>query len=232
MKNKLNMKSKLNGTIVLLLIVNANCFAQNAFYKVNGGKIIDEKNYTEYKENLVKKGKIEEFNLKTISKNDSIINYVKLGNLITTPDGYDPWGETKNFIGTKFQIEKFINNNSQNFKNDYLEGKPTYINFWFTRCPPCIEELPTLKKLKEKYENKVNFISVTFDNQDAIDVFLKKYEFNFKHITNSKKQIEELNISAYPTSLILDKNGIVKIVTGEITEYDLKDVETILNILL
>lgn len=226
------MKNELKVTILLLFIVNANCFAQNIYYKVNGGKTIDEQNYTELKENLSNQGKIEVFNLKTISKKDSIINYLKIMNLTTTPDGYDPWGETKKFIGTKFQIEKFVNNNSQNFKNDYLEGKPTFINFWFTRCPPCIAELPTLKKLKEKYGNNVNFISVTFENQDAVNVFLKKYEFNFKHITNSEQQIEELNISGYPTSLILDKNGVIKIVVPEVTEYDLRDVETILNILL
>lgn len=226
------MKNKLKVTILLLFIVNANCFAQNIYYQVNGGKAIDEKNYTELKENLSNLGKIEVFNLKIISKKDSIINYLKIMNLTTTPDGYDPWGETKKFIGTKFQIEKFVNNNSQNFKNDYLEGKPTFINFWFTRCPPCIAELPTLKKLKEKYGNNVNFISITFENQDAVNVFLKKYEFNFEHITNSEKQIEGLNISGYPTSLILDKNGVIKIVVPEVTEYDLKDVETILNILL
>jgi hypothetical protein len=123
------MKNELKVTILLLFIVNANCFAQNIYYKVNGGKTIDEKNYTELKENLSNQGKIEVFNLKTISKKDSIINYLKIMNLTTTPDGYDPWGETKKFIGTKFQIEKFVNNNSQNFKNDYLEGKPTLLIF-------------------------------------------------------------------------------------------------------
>lgn len=132
----------------------------------------------------------------------------------------------------KFPIEKYITNNSKNFKNDYLEDKPTLINFWFTRCPPCIEELPTLNKLKEKYGDKVNFISITFDCQKAVDEFLKKYEFKFEHIPNSKKQIDELNIEGYPISLILNKDGIIKIVTSEITEYEIKDLETSINILL
>ena len=226
------MKKKLNFAILLILIASINCFSQNVYYKVNGGKTIDEKSYTEFKDNLAKKGKIEELNLKTVSKKDSIINYVKLADLITTPDGFDPYGDTKKFIGSKFQIENFVDINSKNFKNDYLEGKPTYINFWFTRCPPCIEELPILNKLKEKYGDTVNFISVTFDNQEEVNVFLKKHKFNFKHITNSKNQIEALNISSYPTSLILDKNGVIKIVTPEITDYDLKEIETSLNILL
>ena len=229
------MKLKLNVTYALTLIIlffSVDSFAQNTYYKVNGGGTIDEKSYTEFKENMAKDGKIEELHLKTIEKKDSIINYIKLGKPVTTPDGFDPWGETKKFIGTKFPIEKYVDNDSKNFNSNYLEGKPTFINFWFTRCPPCIEELPTLNKLKEKYGDRVNFVSITYENQKAIDEFLKKYEFNFKHIPNSEKQIDELSISGYPTSIILDKNGIIKIVFPQIPEHELKDIETTLDILL
>lgn len=226
------LKLKTNVISVLLLFFSASLFAQNIYYKVNGGNIIDEKSYQKIKNDFAKKGKIEEFNLKIVENKDSIINYVKLGNLVITPDGIDIWGETKKFVGTKFPIEKYVNDDSKNFKSDYLEGKPTLINFWFTRCPPCIEELPILNKLKEKYGDKVNFVSITFDSQKAVDKFLKKHEFKFKHILNSKKQISELKISGYPTSLILDKNGIIKILTPEITNYDMKNIEASIDVLL
>lgn len=225
------MKLKQNS-ILLIIFFSAISFAQNKYYVVNGGKIIDEKNYNEIKNNIAKYGKIEELNLKIMKKNDSIINYIKLGNLITTHDGIDPWFETKKFIGTKFPIEKYLNNESINFKNDYLEGKPTLINFWFTKCPPCIKELQTLNKLKAKYGDKVNFISITFENKKTVAKFLKKHEFTFEHITNSKKQISELNIAGYPTSIILDKNGIIKVVTPEITDYQINDIETCIEVLL
>lgn len=225
------MKFKLNLFIALVLFFNIICFAQTKYYNINGGDTTNEEGYKDLKKKLKKNGKIEEFHLKTIVKNDSVINYLKLGNLITTPDGFDPWVETKKNIGNKFQIEKFKNRNSKNFKNDYFEGKPTVINFWFTKCPPCISELPTLNKLKEKFGDSVNFISITFENQNSIDKFLKKHDFNFTHIPNSKKQIEELKISGYPTTFILDKNGVIKIVSGEINEYNRKEVETTINIL-
>lgn len=76
-------------------------------------------------------------------------------------------------------------------------------------------------------------MSVFYINDRAtVDAFLNKYEFNFKRIINSKNQIAELDISAFPTSLILNKNGIIKVVSGEITEYELDEVETTLEILL
>jgi thiol-disulfide isomerase/thioredoxin len=144
------MKIKLNLFSALVLFFNINCIAQTKYYNINGGATTNEKGYKEVKKKLKKNGKIEEFHLKTIVKNDSVINYINLGNLITTPDGFDPWGETKKNIGTKFQIEKYKDKNSKNFKTDYFLGKPTLINFWFTKCPPCIGELPTLNKLQEK----------------------------------------------------------------------------------
>lgn len=65
----------------------------------------------------------------------------------------------------------------------------------------------------------------------TIDEFIKQQPFNFQHITDSKKQIDELKISAFPTSLILDKNGIVKFVFGEVTG-ETKDIEVIFEGLL
>lgn len=226
------MRFKLNITIAVILFFSAGSFAQKIYYKVNGGNMLDEKSYNNLKNSFAKSGKVEELSLKIIEKKDSVIHYVKLGNLVTTPDGIDPWSETKKFIGSKFPIEKYVGSDSKNFKSDYLEGKPTLINFWFTKCPPCIQELPTLNQLKEKYGDQVNFISITFDNQKVVDEFLKNHEFKFKHIPNSQKQIDELNISGFPTSLILDKNGIIKIVSPEISEYELKDIETSINTLL
>jgi thiol-disulfide isomerase/thioredoxin len=225
------MKIKFNLITALILFLNLNCIAQTKYYNINGGVTTNEEGYNDVKKKLKKNGKVEEFHLKTIVKNDSVINYINLGNLITTPDGFDPWRETKKNIGNKFQIDKFEDSDSKNFKKDYFNGKPTVINFWFTRCPPCISEIPTLNNLKEKFGDNVNFISITFENQNSVDEFLKKHEFNFTHIPNSKNQIEELKISGYPTTFILDKNGIIKIVTPEINEYNREEIETILNIL-
>lgn len=217
---------------LILFFIGFNSFAQKQFYSVNGKKPINETDYIKLKDVYSKNGKIEEFILKIKKNKDSLINYIKLENLSTTPDGVDPWKETKKNIGKKFAIEKYIAPNSKNFPKNYLVGKPTVINFWFTSCPPCIEEIPILNKLKEKYGKKVNFISITYNNKKTVEEFLKKNIFKFEHITDSKVQIDSLNISAYPTTLILDKAGIIRTLNGEITDFEIKEIETVLNILL
>ncbi|MRM83996.1 TlpA disulfide reductase family protein [Riemerella anatipestifer] len=216
----------------LLVLVWNHSFAQSEYYRVNGKNPIDKSQYSKLKEVYLKRGEIEEILLKTETKKDSIVKYVKIGNIGKTPDGKDPYAETRKFIGRKFPIAKLKNKNSKALSEKIILGKPTLINFWFTKCPPCISEIPSLQKLKEKFGDRVNFISVTFENQKSIDDFVKKYKYDYKHIPNSKNQIDELGIEAYPTNIILDKNGIIKIVRGEISEYNIKDIETTLNILL
>lgn len=169
--------------------------------------------------------------LKTKKTEDSIIHFLGLATVSTTPDDFDPYGETKKYIGTRFQIEKLANEIQKNFDKNFLNGKPTFINFWFTKCPPCIEEIPLLNKLENQYKGKINFITISFNDKKTIDEFIKQQPFNFQHITDSKKQIDELKISAYPTNLILDKNGIVKFVFGEVTG-ETKDIEVIFEGLL
>src|SRR5699024_8132896 len=72
---------------------------------------------------------------------------------------------TKEMLAEKLLEEQLIGKkldfDSLNFlnpeeKNTFDKHKPTFVNFWFTNCPPCIEELPALNELKEKYKNKIN----------------------------------------------------------------------------
>ena len=144
---------------------------------------------------------------------------------------FDPYSEPKKLIGKHFPIENFKNAKQKQFSKNYLKEKPTFINFWFTRCLPCIEEIPIMNNLKDKYGDKVNFLAITYENKTAVDDFLKKKNIKFQHITNSKKEIENLKYSSYPTNLILDKNGNVKYVYGEISSFQ-DDIELILDSLL
>ena len=57
---------------------------------------------------------------------------------------------------------------SQNISFSDIKNKPTIINFWFTSCKPCVEEMPVLNKLVKKYSDKVNFISITPDNKETV----------------------------------------------------------------
>lgn len=106
--------------------------------------------------------------------------------------------------------------NSKKIKLSDFEGKPTVLSFWFTQCAPCIKELPALESLKEKYGSKVNFVAITFNDEEEIKSFLSKKDFNYEHIIDAQKFIDEIGLNTFPRNIILDKNGIVQLINNEI----------------
>lgn len=97
-----------------------------------------------------------------------------------------------------------------------LKGKPTLVNLWFTGCAPCIEEMPALNNLKQNYGDKFNFVAVTFDSEEKVRKLFEKYNFDFDHIVGSKKLTTKFGFNSFPTNLILDKDGIIKNIEGNV----------------
>ncbi len=104
-----------------------------------------------------------------------------------------------------------------------LKGKIVVLNFWFTQCKPCIDEIPKLNKLVKKYKD-VAFISITFNKKEVVKKFLKNHTFNYKHITENDPIIDDYQVSAFPTHLIIDQKGeiIFRKIGDFIAEMDVK----------
>lgn len=121
----------------------------------------------------------------------------------------------------------FLDNN---LKQDKLQ-KAQYIllDFWYTGCKPCIEEVPQLNELHEKLKERddVVFISINTDyfngNKDKrfTKGTIEKYRIRFPVVfDNDTTNISnELNIKGYPTKIIIGRDGKVleKVDDSEIT---------------
>lgn len=133
-------------------------------------------------------------------------------------------------IGQHFPIENYKNDQGKNFRADELEGKVSLINFWSATCPPCIEELPYLNKLRKTLGMKANFIAITHDPKEKVDRFLTAHEFNFIHITDSLKELQSyFSTIRNPTTFIVDKKGNVQEITGIIDESKMDLLVTLLE---
>ena len=121
------------------------------------------------------------------------------------------------------ELPKFELNllSGKKLNSESLKGKPTIINFWFSNCAPCIEEMPLLNEIKTEFGNEVNFISMTFQNPNDVNEFLKTHDFDFTHIVNSKEYIKTFGMFGYPKTLILDKDLVIV----EIEKMIPKDIE-------
>lgn len=128
-------------------------------------------------------------------------------------------------LGKKFVIENLKNDKQENFEVNNINGKPTLVNIWFTKCQPCIHELPFLNKLEENWKSKINFVAITFDNKEDIKKFLEKYQFNYYHLNTHYENLEKFGIYKYPLNFILDKDGNISKIYGGIIEESYNDVE-------
>ncbi|AYZ14137.1 TlpA family protein disulfide reductase [Chryseobacterium arthrosphaerae] len=109
-----------------------------------------------------------------------------------------------------------VDMNGKSYSIKELKGKTVVINFWYTRCKPCLMEMPELNELVDKYSEKgVVFLGITFDDKKVVKNFLSKKAFKYNIIPNARDIISLYEISNYPSHIIIDENSnIVFSATG------------------
>lgn len=100
-----------------------------------------------------------------------------------------------------------------NFNNKFI-----VLEFWATWCGPCLEVVPHLNKLQEKFKDNKNllFVSITNERRDYVSKFLNKFKFTSTVITDEsgktiKNFIEDNNGSfSIPKTILIDNKGLIK----------------------
>jgi thiol-disulfide isomerase/thioredoxin len=131
-------------------------------------------------------------------------------------------------IGMKIPQQNFTSINGDKITIGGIKDKPTLINLWFINCPGCIAEMPALNRFKEKYSEKVDFVSLTFEKENDVLNFLKKRKFDFIHITNVEGFIKEIGSYPYPENIFIDKEGYIRNIEGPLPSD--KDIDINLSI--
>jgi cytochrome c biogenesis protein CcmG/thiol:disulfide interchange protein DsbE len=94
-----------------------------------------------------------------------------------------------------------------------FRGNVVVLNFWATWCAPCVEEMPSLMQLQERFRNKgVTVVGVSIDvDGDAYHNFLKTYKIDFVTVRDPDQKASALYGSfKWPETYIIDRNGIVR----------------------
>ena len=95
-----------------------------------------------------------------------------------------------------------------------LNGKIVVLNFWFIECKPCVMEIPDLNELYSSYRKEdVVFIALATNEKKQLKSFLKKTAFNYRIIPDSQATAALYNIKGFPTSVIIDQQGIIQYVS-------------------
>jgi peroxiredoxin len=111
------------------------------------------------------------------------------------------------------------------YTTESLKGKVIVLDFWFTTCAPCIEEMPELNKIREEFgTDEVAYFGITFSEKEKVEQFLERVTYDYTIVADAKDLCDKFGIRFYPTTLIIDKNGKI-VYTGEFMGYKEKPKE-------
>jgi len=154
----------------------------------------------------------------------------------TTQETTTESGNNENLAADFILVDQYGNTHTL---SDY-RGKVVFINFWATWCPPCNEELPDIEELYQEYNLNsdevvflgiVNPISDNYPNnsdvsKEEIIEFLDDKGYTFPVLFDETGDIlSTYQISAFPTTFIIDKEGnVVGYVPGMMTRDIMENV--------
>ena len=96
-----------------------------------------------------------------------------------------------------------------------FRGKILLINFWASWCPPCIQELPSLSDLAEKYEENIIVVALSTESPKRVKDFIEQ---SFPDLSARLKvaQVGKTQKAMYfpedklPVTYIFNKKGLLQ----------------------
>lgn len=86
------------------------------------------------------------------------------------------------------------------------DGRFTLMNFYFSTCGPCIQEIPELNAFAGKRRDMAT-LAVTFDDKEETRRFIEQRKLAWDVVPDARAFIEALGVSAYPTFVLVDSAG-------------------------
>jgi len=103
--------------------------------------------------------------------------------------------------------------NGKTIELSKFKGKVVILDFWATWCPPCIKEIPNLKKIYSEFKNDdFEIISIALERKSSEYAikFVADKGMGWVHIIDKEKGREiatEYKIRFIPTMYVVGKKG-------------------------
>jgi thiol-disulfide isomerase/thioredoxin len=132
--------------------------------------------------------------------------------------------ESENFSFTTLEGERI--------SKDALHGKVVLLDFWGSWCPPCRESVPIIADIHKKFEGKqFQLVGISSDDDErAWKDFIASHNMNWPEYLDVDGQVQSLfEISAFPTFVVLDRDGGVEYRQSGLGGDTGRDLESAIN---
>ncbi len=114
-------------------------------------------------------------------------------------------------------------------------GRVVLVNFWASWCKPCVDEIPSLARLDELYdEDRFAVVTVNIgESQLRVEDFLKQFNTRFVVLLDEKgAAVRDWRVYAFPSNFLIDKKGLILYSYSGALEWDSKEVLEVIDRLL
>ena len=94
------------------------------------------------------------------------------------------------------------------------QGKPVFINFWATWCPPCRSELADINKAYETYGDRIEFMMVDLtdgyngEDQPTVEAFVAENGYTFPvYFDLDSSAAMAYGVRSIPTTVLVAADG-------------------------
>jgi len=171
---------------------------------------------------------------------DELPGYLKLlastPYVVTTHDYHQPAHPSQ--ARMDFQLKPFRGNpvpqainlkeiSGNHYQNNQFTGKVTVVNFWATWCPPCVEEIPSLNRLREHMHGKpFELVSINYaETPKHVREFMQRVSVEYPVLMDLDGKVsQDWNVIAYPSTFVIGRDGRIQYGVNAAISWDSAEV--------
>lgn len=108
-------------------------------------------------------------------------------------------------------------------------GRTVVVNFWATWCAPCVAEMPSLQRLRDRLADRnVEVIAVNYEENAArIRPFVERLGVSFPVVRDHDGTLRAAwKVGVFPTSFVVGPDGRIALVARGEIDWDAPQVES------
>ncbi len=93
-----------------------------------------------------------------------------------------------------------------------FRGKPVFLNFWASWCPPCRQEMPELQEFHQRYGEQIALVGINWgETADTVREFLARMGVTYLNLLDPRGTAFVLyKLTGIPESFFIDPEGYVR----------------------